>query len=88
MMPPNDTLRSTARRSQPARIEYLRVENYRALKRIELKKITTQTSRAADIQGIPEFMAAGASLGHLWLEGRFGMGDPLVNQGAPTRRPA
>jgi hypothetical protein len=31
-------------------------------------------------------MAAGASLGHLWLEGRFGIGDPLVNQGAPARK--
>ena len=28
-------------------------------------------------------MEAGASLGHLWLEGYFGMGDPLVNAGAP-----
>ncbi len=45
----------------------------------------TQAVRAADIQGVQEFMDAGASLGHLWLEGRFGIGDPLVNQGAPTR---
>lgn len=44
----------------------------------------TQAKRAADIQGIQEFVAAGASMGHLWLEGRFGMGDPLVNAGAPT----
>ena len=28
-------------------------------------------------------MDAGASLGHLWQEGYFGMGDPLVNAGAP-----
>lgn len=43
----------------------------------------TQAVRVADVPGIPEFMQAGASLGHLWLEGRFGMGDPLVNAGAP-----
>lgn len=45
----------------------------------------TQAVRAADIQGVNAFMQAGASLGHLWLEGRFGIGDPLVNQGAPSR---
>ncbi len=43
----------------------------------------TQTVRAADVQGVKEFIAAGASMGHLWLEGRFGVGDPLVNSGAP-----
>jgi hypothetical protein len=39
--------------------------------------------RASDIAGIPQFIESGASLGNLWMEGRFGMGDPLVNQGAP-----
>jgi predicted ATPase len=43
----------------------------------------TQVRSASDIQGIKEFMAAGASLGHLWMEGQFGMSDPLRNQGAP-----
>lgn len=43
----------------------------------------THASRCSEIQGIPEFMDAGGSLGHLWLEGYFGMGDPLVNAGAP-----
>ena len=42
----------------------------------------TQATRSSDIRGISEFMEAGAALGHLWLEGRFGMGDPLVNAGA------
>jgi predicted ATPase len=46
----------------------------------------TQTVRAADVQGVKEFIAAGASMGHLWLEGRFGVGDPLVNSGAPRPR--
>ena len=44
----------------------------------------TQATRCSDIQRISAFMEAGASLGHLWLEGQFGMGDPLVNGGAPT----
>lgn len=44
----------------------------------------TQAARACDIQGVQEFIKAGASLGHLWLEGRFGVGDPLVDQGAPN----
>ena len=42
----------------------------------------TQATRSSDIRGISEFMEAGAALGHLWLEGHFGMGDPLVNAGA------
>lgn len=44
----------------------------------------TQAIRTLDIPGVPEFVQAGASLGHLWMEGRFGMGDPLVNAGAPV----
>ncbi len=47
----------------------------------------TQTKRTADIRGVPEFVAAGATLGQLWVEGRFGVGDPLVNAGAPAKRP-
>lgn len=45
----------------------------------------TRVKRAADIQGIPQFVENGALLGHLWMEGLFEVGDPLVNQGAPTR---
>lgn len=45
----------------------------------------SRVKRAADLQGIPDFVQAGASMGHLWLEGRFGLGDPLVNSGAPKR---
>lgn len=43
----------------------------------------SQVQRAVDIQGIPEFVNAGASMGYLWMEGHLGMGDPLVNAGAP-----
>lgn len=42
--------------------------------------------QASEIQGVSEFLEAGASMGHLWLEGRFGLGDPLVNGGAPQRQ--
>lgn len=45
----------------------------------------THAERASEITGINEFVAAGAALGHLWSEGRFGVGDPLVNSGAPTQ---
>lgn len=44
-----------------------------------------QAMRAADLPGVPEFVAEGALLGHLWTEGQLGVGDPLVNQGAPIR---
>lgn len=33
--------------------------------------------RVADIKGIKEFLDSGASLGDLWMEGRFQAGDPL-----------
>ena len=46
----------------------------------------TQAIRASDIQGIPEFMEEGGSMGHLWLEGHFGVGDPLVRSGEPAQR--
>lgn len=42
----------------------------------------TRTTRASDIRGIKKFVDAGASMGHLWLEGRLGVGDPLINAGA------
>lgn len=47
----------------------------------------TQTRRIDDLQGVLEFVGAGAQLGDLWMEGYFGMGDPLVNHGAPTVLP-
>ena len=42
----------------------------------------TQTERVVDILGVSEFMEYGSMLGHLWSEGHFRVGDPLVNQGA------
>jgi predicted ATPase len=62
----------------------LRPEEVRALYRDE--QGYTQTTRTCDIKGVPEFLQAGASLGHLWLEGRFGVGDPLVRSGGPVSK--
>jgi len=45
----------------------------------------TEAIRAADIRGVREFLDAGALLGHLWIEGHLGVGDPLVNSGAPRK---
>ena len=47
----------------------------------------TQTARAADLAGVNAFTEEGAQLGYLWMEGQFGTGDPLVNQGGPTYLP-
>ena len=44
----------------------------------------TQTKSVTDLPGVRHFMDEGASLGHLWMEGYLGVGDPLVAQGAPT----
>ena len=42
-----------------------------------------QTSRVADLRGVNEFVEEGAMLGQLWMEGFFGVGDPLVRHGEP-----
>ncbi len=47
----------------------------------------TQARRASEMRGIKEFMAEGALLGQLWMEGHFEVGDPLTNSGA-EKRPA
>ena len=41
----------------------------------------TQVQRASDITGIREFVQEGASMGHLWLEGHFGVGEPFFPGG-------
>ncbi|MCC5828231.1 MAG: AAA family ATPase [Phycisphaeraceae bacterium] len=46
----------------------------------------SQVQRVSDIHGIREFVEAGASIGHLWMEGHLGIGDPLVNAGGPTNK--
>jgi predicted ATPase len=61
----------------------LRPEEVRVLWRDE--QGYTQTKRAVDLHGVNEFVEHGALLGQLWMEGQLGVGDPLVNQGAPSR---
>jgi predicted ATPase len=46
----------------------------------------TESNRTADIKGILEHIEAGAQLGHLWMEGFFGIGDPLKTS-TSVRRP-
>ena len=65
----------------PFLLNAMRAEEVRILYRDE--QGFTQAVRASDIQGVKELLNAGASLGYLWMEGHFGMGDPLVNFGAP-----
>lgn len=66
----------------PFFLNALRPEDVRVLWRDD--KGHTQARRALDIRGVREFVDAGASLGHLWMEGRFGVGDPLVRSGGPS----
>ncbi len=44
----------------------------------------TQARTVSDIPRINEFLKHGALLGQLWMEGQFGVGDPLVNFGSPA----
>lgn len=46
----------------------------------------SQVVRASDVSGVLEFVKEGALMGDLWLEGHLGVGDPLVNAGAPLRK--
>lgn len=83
--------RSATARSQllvtthsPFFLNAIRPEEVRVLYRDE--QGYTQAVRTSEIPGISDFVRAGASMGHLWLEGRLGVGDPLVNAGAPQNR--
>ena len=67
----------------PFFINALRPDEVRVLWRDE--QGYTQTQRAGDLPGVKEFVEQGALLGQLWMEGQFGVGDPLANQGAPSR---
>lgn len=68
----------------PFFLNALRPEEVRVLWRDE--QGYTQTKCAAELAGVQAFVRNGALLGHLWMEGQLGVGDPLVNQGAPTRQ--
>lgn len=67
----------------PFFLNALRPEEVRVLWRDE--QGYTRTQRASDLQGVLEFMQHGALLGDLWMEGQFGVGDPLIRHGGPTR---
>jgi predicted ATPase len=80
--------RASAARSQllitthsPFLINTMRADEVRVLYRDD--EGFAQAIKASDIQGIPEMLQAGGTLGHLWMEGHFGFGDPLINSGAP-----
>lgn len=65
----------------PFFVNGLRPEEARVLWRDRLGH--TQTQRVSDIPRVKALMENGALLGHLWMEGHLGVGDPLVNQGMP-----
>ena len=66
----------------PFFLNALKPEQVRVLWRDE--KGHTQARRAADLDGVPDFMEAGALLGDLWMERYFGVGDPLTRHGGPA----
>lgn len=83
--------RAAAERSQlmvtthsPFFLNAMRADEVRVLYRDE--EGFTRAERASEIPGIPEQIKAGGELGYLWMEGYLGIGDPLVNHGAPRRR--
>lgn len=43
----------------------------------------TQAMRTSEMPGINSFVETGGQLGFLWMEGFFGVGDPLTNSGRP-----
>jgi hypothetical protein len=67
----------------PFFLNVMRPEEVRVLYRDE--RGYTNAVRASDVNGIAQFMEEGAQMGHLWIEGHLGVGDPLVRQGEPPR---
>ena len=66
----------------PYFLDALRAKEVRVLWRDE--EGYTQARRVSDIEGVSEFVDEGASLGNLWMEGHFNVGDPLTASGAPA----
>lgn len=62
----------------PFFIDVLRPEQVRVLYRTA--DGYTRARRVADMMGIQEFLNEGASLGDLWMEGHFEVGDPLAGE--------
>jgi predicted ATPase len=59
----------------PFFVDRLRPEEVRVIYRDESGY--SQIQRVAEMPGIKEFLSAGATLGDLWMEGHFSVGDPL-----------
>ena len=81
--------RSAAERTQllvtthsPFFVDSLRPEEVRILWRDH--NGYTQARRIADLSGVRDFVDAGGQLGDLWMEGYFGVGDPLNREGSPS----
>lgn len=68
----------------PFFVNGLKAEEVRVLYRDE--QGYTQVKRTADIAGINAMLQEGALLGDLWMEGYFGVGDPLTFAGKPVHR--
>ena len=66
----------------PFFLDALRPEEVQVLWRDEAGH--TRVRRVADLANVVAFMNEGALLGDLWMEGQFGVGDPLARQGAPS----
>jgi predicted ATPase len=67
----------------PFLLNAMRAEEVRVLYRDEAG--FTHAERASDIAGVSELLRQDPqSLGYLWVEGHFGLGDPLINHGAPS----
>jgi predicted ATPase len=62
----------------PFFIDRLRPEQVRVLYRSS--DGYTRAKLVADMPGVREFLAEGASLGDLWMEGHFEVGDPLAGE--------
>ena len=67
----------------PFFLDALRPEEVRVLWRDESGY--TRCNPLSENDKVLAFMDAGAQLGDLWMEGHFGVGDPLTGGGMPTR---
>jgi predicted ATPase len=83
--------RSAADRSQllvtthsPSFLNSVRPQEIRVLYRDD--QGFTQAQRASEITGILEFVKEGATMGHLWLEGHFGLGEPFDTRDSIKRQ--
>jgi predicted ATPase len=68
----------------PFLIDGLKPEEVWVLYRDE--KGYTKAKRTSDMQGVKEFIENGATLGNLWMENYFEVGDPLINAGGSTKQ--